>query len=255
MSSDKTYSQKEIAQILSETIKRQKETASSDEPGLTEEELFQIAAESGIDLTALQATLLNFEKDKEKSGLSWFTGSSRVHHVQIIPGEIDDKIWEEIKLELKGAIGGAGIDKKTGKAYEINHVIDEMGFKNLSLIPKEGNTRFEYSEDWPALKILTTVISGVVASGITLVGLKEAGLAKSLTLLLAPLGGIMGVGAGLLLLKLFFSSQKKKLTKIVNILSKNLSTGIHSRITIEENAYNSDQKNSNDVNSKLKTNE
>ncbi len=252
MNSKKTYTQKEVTRILSETIKRQKETIKSDEPGLTEEELFEIAVESGLDLNALKETLLNFKKDPEESKWSWFTGSSRLHHVQMIPGEINDEIWEEIKLELKGSIGGAGVDKKTGKAYEINHVIDEMGFKNLSLIPKKGNTRIEYSEDWPAFKILVTVISGVLASGITLVVLKDIGLAKSLTLLLAPLGGILGIGAGLSFLKMFFKSQKKKLTKTIKIVSKRLSSSPNPSIFIEEDAYNDEKSINNEVNSKLK---
>ncbi|MBO6524568.1 MAG: hypothetical protein JJ971_12125 [Balneolaceae bacterium] len=252
MSNKKTYSHKEVTRILSETIKRQKENQKSDEPGLTKEELFQIASESGIDLDALKETLLNFKEEQEKSRWSLFTESSRVHHVQMIPGEINDEVWEEIKLELKGAIGGTGTDKKSKKAYELSHVIDEMGFRNLSLIPKEGNTRFEYSEDWPAFKILVTIIFGVFASGITLIALKDLGLAKSLTLLLAPFGGIFGIGAGLVFLKLFFTSQKKKLKKIIHIISKNLSENNNSRIVIEDDAYNSEQEMQTEVNPTLK---
>ncbi len=116
MSSKKTYSQKEVTRILSETIKREKERKNHDEPGLTEKELYQIASESGIDLNALQETLLNFKEKPEKSRWSSLMGESRIHHVQLIPGEINDNIWEEIKLELKSEIGGAGVDKKTGKA-------------------------------------------------------------------------------------------------------------------------------------------
>ncbi len=127
-----------------------------------------------------------------------------------------------------------------------------MGFRNLSLMPKEGNTRFEYSEDWPALKVLVAIISGVLASGITLVALKDLGLAKSLTILLAPFGGILGIGAGLVFLKLIFSSQKKKLKKIIHIISKNLTENNNPDIVIEENAYNGEQDLNTEVNTKLK---
>ena len=119
MAGKKTYSRKEVSRILSETLERQKQMDTSDETGLTEEELYQIAEESGLDRNALQETLLNFDKEPGTQRFSWLMGESRVHHIQMIPGEINDEIWEEIRLELKGAIGGAGTSKKDGKASSI----------------------------------------------------------------------------------------------------------------------------------------
>ena len=252
MAAKKTYSRKEVRRILSETLERQKQFSSSDEDGLTEEELYQIAEESGIDKNALQETLLNFDDEPEKKRFNLFGGASRLHHIQMIPGEIDDEIWEEIKIELKGVIGGIGTLEKNGKAYEMEQIIDEIGYRNLSLIPRNGSTRFEYSEDWPAFKILVIVISGVVASAISLIALKDLGLAKGLTMLFAPLGGFVGIGLGLSVFKLFFNSQKKKISRLIKIVSKNLKPNPNNQIVIEEDAYNSEEDSSLNHSSRLK---
>lgn len=252
--SKKTYSRKEVSRILSETLERQKNLDSFDEPGLTEEELFQIAEESGLDKSALQETLLNFRVEPEESVLSRFLGSSKIHHIQMLNGEINDDIWEEIKIELKGAMGGIGTANKSGKAYEMEHVVDEMGFKSLSLIPKNGTTRFEYSEDWPALKVLVSIIFGVVSAGISLVFLKDLGVAKAISLLFAAGGGIFGAGLGLGFLRVLFNSQKKKLSKIVKIISDKLGHQNTPQITIEEQAYSTEQESDPETISQLKTN-
>ena len=251
---EKTYSRKEVSRILSQTLERQKQLDVNDETGLTEKELFQIAEESGLDKNALQETLLNFRAEPEESALTRLLGSSRIHHIQMLNGEINDDIWEEIKIELKGALGGTGTTRKSGKAYEMEHIVDEMGFKSLSLIPKNGSTRFEYSEDWAALKVLISIIFGVVSAGISLVFLKDLGVAKAISLLFAAVGGIFGAGLGLGFLRVLFNAQKKKLSKVVKIISDRLRSQNNPQITIEEEAYSPEQESESETISKLKTN-
>ncbi len=252
--SKKTYTRKEVSRILSETLERQKQQDHNDEPGLTEEELFQIAEESGLDKNALHETLLNFRDEPEKYTLSEFLGFSRIHHIQMLKGEINDDLWEEIKIELKGAMGGVGTAKKSGKAYEMDHVVDEMGYKSLSLIPKDGTTRFEYSEDWPALKILISILFGVVSGIISLVFLKDLGMAKGFSLLLSAIGGIFGAGLGLGFTRVLFKSQKRKISQIVKIISTKLNHQNTPQITIEEHAYSTDIESDSETISGIKTN-
>ncbi len=243
-----------MSKILSDTIELQKKTNRSNETGLTEEELFQIASESGIDTNALKETLLNFRSTPEKDAkFSFLKASSRLNHIQVIPGEIDDEIWDEIHVELRSAIGGLGTPKKSGKAYELEQVVEEVGYKHLSLIPKDGNTRLEYTEDWPALKILVLLLSFMITAGISLVALKELGFTKIIFVMLAPIGGLLGMSLSMLGLRAYFNSKKEKLDRIIEVVSKKLQLTSTNSISIDGDLYNSsvDEINNNSI-SKMK---
>ncbi|MDR9415093.1 MAG: hypothetical protein RI564_02330 [Gracilimonas sp.] len=252
MANERTYNRDQINRILSETLMRQKKQPNDDNEGLTEEELMHIADEVGLDRKALKETLLNFNDHAPVSTGNFLTGNSRLNHIEVLSGEINDEIWDDVQIKLRGAIGGLGVPKKTENAYELEQVVEEIGYKHLSLIPKDGNTRIEYSEEWPALKILVLIISFMMVAGLTLITLKELGFAKLITILFAPFGGLVGIGAGLGFLKYYYSSKKSKLKKILKIVSDKLNSANSLEITIEKDAYNADQKKDTDRSEKLR---
>ena len=96
------------------------------------------------------------------------------------------------------------------------------------------------------------MISGVIGAGITLAALKDFGFAKAIILLFAPVGGLFGAGVGMGLLRMFFNSQKKKLSRVTRIVSERLNRGEQERIVIEEDAYSSASESGQESISKLK---
>lgn len=60
--------------------------------------------------------------------------------IQIIYGEISDDTWEEMMLVVRRTLHGIGETSKQGSTYGWQQQFKNIGFRHISLTPKNGYT-------------------------------------------------------------------------------------------------------------------
>jgi len=234
-SQDHIYSKKEISKILAKAseIQTQKDLYGNKE-GLTELELLELAKEVGIDKDSLLEALQNVDTPEFQSTFKWFQASSKIQDISIIDGDVSPELWEEIIQEIRRVTSGIGKSSNSGKSFEWEQRMSEIGYKHISLTPQNGKTKLQYVTNWAPLKYLTLFIPTFLAAVFMLVLLKGLGYPKSTGILFAPLGGIVGFSAGMIYLKYYFNTEKKKLQNIVQSITKKIRGNKSPRINLEE---------------------
>jgi len=238
LSTNKTYSKKEISKILNiaSEIQTQKDLY-GDKQGLSEDELLEVANEVGIDRDSLIQALENFENPILDSSFNWITGTSKIQDVSYVDGEISLVNWEEIIQEIRKINGGIGKTIQNGSSLEWEQRMREIGYKHFSFTPKDGKTKIQFVSGWSGLKLISTVLPSFFAFVIAIIFLKGIGLPKNIAILYAPIASLFGFGLGRLYLKSYYEKQKVILTSIKKSVSGLISKSntANQRITLEEN--------------------
>ncbi len=242
MNTNKTYSKKEISKILNKAseIQTQKDLY-GDKDGLNEEELLAIAQEVGIDQDSLLQAIESLDNPKNNSSFNWISGSSNLQNISFTNGEINQEMWDDVVQEIRKINGGIGKTTQNGSSFEWEQRMREIGYKHFSFTPKDGKTKIQFVSGWNGLKMISTFLPSFFGFIFALLFLEGLGMTKDISIMFAPIGGVLGFGIGRVFLKNYFEKQKMLMSSIqksvARVIQKN-SSGIE-RITLEEDAYNS----------------
>ncbi len=239
MGNNHIYTKKEISKILKKAseIQTQKDLY-GDRDGLSEQEILELANEVGIDKTSILEAIHIHDKPDFDQEFIWTKATSKIQEVTYIDGEMPSDLWEDVVQEIRKITGGIGKSTQIGNSFEWEQR-REMGYKHISLTPKDGKTKIQYVHNWSALKIPFLFLPAFMGSVILLVALKGLGMPKSTAVMFAPIGGLAAFTGGLVYLRHHFDKQKNRLKSMINSLSKKINSPNTSKIKIEdEEIYN-----------------
>lgn len=247
MDKDPVFSKKEISTILAKAseIQTQKDIY-GDKEGLSKKELIGIAKEVGVDENSILEALQSIQNPESNAPFNWLRGTSKVQTITTIDRELTSDDWEEIILEIRRVTGGIGKTSEMGKSFEWEQNIKDIGYKHLSLSPKDGKTKIQFVSSWSGVKFIVSFFSFLIPFMITAISQDGSSNTILFSSILAMLGGLTGLGASRVFLKLYFDNQKERANSLISVIStKFKNTSGSSKITIEEDAYNSVDKLSN----------
>lgn len=234
MTSSHTYSQNEIRKILKKASEIQtRKDLYGDKEGLTEEELVELAREVGIDRSSLIAALQDVEMNKLSNQYEWFKGTSRIQSVTSVEGEFDEKQWEELVREIRKVTGGIGKVTQNNTSFEWEQRKSDIGYKHLSLTPKDGKTKLQMVTSWNTLRTMAGFAGAFFGAILILVFFKEA-FSKQIALMFTPFGGLAGFFLSRIFLKSYYDKQKKELNTLIQSLSGKITSFRKGAINIEE---------------------
>ncbi|XWN37952.1 MAG: hypothetical protein ROO71_03270 [Balneola sp.] len=239
MGNNHIYTKKEISKILKKAseIQTQKDLY-GDKDGLSEQEILELANEVGIDRASLLEAIHIHDKPGFDQEFIWTKATSKIQEVTYIDGEMPSDLWEDVVQEIRKITGGIGKSTQIGNSFEWEQR-REMGYKHISLTPKDGKTKIQYVHNWSALKIPFLFLPAFMGSVILLVALKGLGMPKSTAVMFAPIGGLAAFTGGLVYLRYHFDKQKNRLKSMINSLSKKINSPNTPKIKIEdEEIYN-----------------
>ncbi|WP_412068827.1 hypothetical protein [Rubrivirga sp. IMCC43871] len=145
---DRTYSEREVADLIGRAVERQQEAATPHaEVGLTLAEVERIGRETGIDPTHLRAAAA--EMDAAGRTLSRQSGHTNTHVTveRWVDASLTPEGWEDIVARLEAEIGldtaltHPGTVQQVGNAYEWSHT-SGLGIRTtVTASPRDGRTR------------------------------------------------------------------------------------------------------------------
>jgi hypothetical protein len=234
MNDQKIYSRKKISKILNRAseIQTQKDLY-GDREGLTEEELVQLAEEVGIDKESLVTALQEDEINDFSQDYNWYKGTSRIQSVSSVDAEFTPEQWEEVIQEIRKVTGGIGKVTRNSTSYEWEQRRSDIGYKHLTLTPKDGRTKLQMVTSWNALRTMAGFIGSFFGAILLLIIFKEA-FSKQVGLMFAPAGGFAGFLLSRVFLKGYYENQKKELNKLIQSLSAKIRSLGKGKITIED---------------------
>ncbi len=241
MGDNHTYSRSEISKILSEALEIQTQKNTTEEKeGLTENELLAIAEEVGINRDSLSLALINYNS---QNGLSfdWLKGSSKIELTSAFEGELSEEEWDDLMQEIRIITGEIG-ENSSGKNYELRQTMNELGFRHISLTPKNGETKFHYISNWSAINLVSSIFLFVVMFAATLITLKSVGIPKNIFMLFAPLGGLLGIIFNRFIIKRVFEKEKSRSQKIIDAISSSMRKLKKQDIKIPEDVYSNNSE-------------
>ena len=242
MNNSRTYSKEEISKILAKASKIQtRKDLYGDEQGLTEEELLHVAEEVGIDRDSLIEAIHSSDVTELDSDFNWIKATSRIQDVQFVNGEITEESWEKVVQDIRRVTGGIGKLNTVGKSFEWEQRIKEVGYKHISLTPKDGSTKIQFISNWKGIKILATIMPFLAGVGITGIFLDGTNFVDIVYFILPLLGGFLGLGIGRVYLKNYFERQKSTFKKIISSISKTLNPKHEPQIVIDERESNEEE--------------
>ncbi|GAB5408682.1 MAG: hypothetical protein BalsKO_10470 [Balneolaceae bacterium] len=255
MSTQKTYSKKEISRILRKAseIQTQKDLY-GDKEGLDREELVSLAKEVGIDESSLLEALYKYNDQDLETSFNWLRGTARIQKITNVENEITDEIWDEVVQEIRKINGGIGKLIRTNQSFEWEQRMREIGYKHISFTPKKGSTKIQYVSSWAPLRFMTLFMSTFMFGVLSLIFFKGIGFPKEIAVLFTPVGGIIGFSSGILFLKAKFEKEKNKLVSIINAVSGKIRSIKNPEIKIEsEDVYTNDSNLEDSVSKEIKT--
>ncbi len=150
--SERTYSEREIADLIARAAERQQDARQRDDgPGLTLSEIERIGRESGIDPAHLRAAAA--EMDSAGRTLSRQSGHTRTHVTaeRWIDAPLAPEAWEEAVTELQDRLGvnatywmgqsSGGTVQQVGNAYEWQHTSSIGVQTTVTASPRGDRTR------------------------------------------------------------------------------------------------------------------
>lgn len=257
MDNDPVFSKKEIGEILSKASEIQnRKDISGDQDGLSKKEILEIAHEVGIDENSVFEALQNIQNPESNTPFSWIRGTSKTQAITTINKEISDDDWEDIILEVRRITGGIGRINKVGKSFEWEQSVKDIGYKHLSLSPKDGKTKIQFVNSWSGIKFIVSFFSFLIPFMITAISQDGSTNTILFSSILATLGGLAGLSASRIFLKLYFERQKERANSLLSAISDKFTEPNSSnsvKINIEENVFNSENESSGDTSSKVKS--
>ncbi len=233
------FDKKEIQQILKKAseIQTQKDLY-GDKEGLTRGELEVLAKEVGIDADSLNQAILNRESDSFNTYYNWIKGTSKVQAVQVIDGEVTKENWDEIIREIRKVIGGIGKDTNQRNSFEWEQRLKEIGYRHISLTPKDGKTTVQYVYHWKGLQFMSNMFGFIFPAIFVAGSVADTGASVLMYLLIGGLAGLTGIMTTRLFLKPYFEKQKKLMTETIQTISRKLQLYVTpATIRVEEDAY------------------
>ncbi len=214
----RSFNKNEIQKILAKAAELEMSKSLDDEnDSLTEQEILDLAKESGISSSSIKAALHSVETPQFEQAFNWLRGTSKLEHIEYFDTELQsDQIAKVLRLlqTSENELGEAELQPK--KLKWTNNL--ELELLNVSLQEENNRTSFTYSRRWTILKTLLTVLPFMVAFLTTLITVKGMGYDKFTAIGFAPFGGMIGLAAGWLYLKSKFETQKSKLKEILSQL-------------------------------------
>ena len=219
MSSRKIYSRKEISRILNRAseIQIQREIH-GDRDGLSEKELLQLADEAGIDAEAMLEAIYTMDDPNFKNTFSWWNGTSKVQIAKTVKGEVNDENWGDLIKQMRKATGGIGTDSKSGNSYEWEQQTKDIGYRHISLTPKEGKTTIQYVSNWSGIKFISSFFGFLIPFMITANSFYGSDTSMVIAALTSAIAGLTGIFGVRIFLKSYFEKQKKQLSNIIKAL-------------------------------------
>lgn len=223
MNSNKTYSKKEISKILNRASEIQiRREIHRDRDGLSKEELLELADEAGIDADVMLEAIYTMDDPNFKNTFSWWAGTSKVQIVKTVEGEVNDENWDDLIKQMRKVTGGIGADSKSGKSYEWEQQTKDIGYRHISLTPKEGKTSIQYVLNWPGIKFITNFFGFLIPFMITAISFDGSDTSMFIAALTSTIAGVTGVFGVRIFQKLYFEKQKKQLSNIIDAISARL---------------------------------
>lgn len=257
MDKDSIFSKKEIGEILSKASEIQnRKDLSGDKEGLSKKELLEIAREVGVDEGSIHEALQNIQNPESNAPFNWIRGTSKIQMITTIDKEISSDDWEEIILEIRKVTGGIGKASEVGKSFEWEQSIKDIGYKHLSLSPKDGKTKVQYINSWSGIKFIVSFFSFLIPFMITAISQDGSSNTILLSSILATLGGLAGLSASRIFLKIYFDRQKERAASLTSAISTKFSKSTNSdspKISLEEDVYDSENESSDATSSKVQS--
>ncbi|MBO6793759.1 MAG: hypothetical protein JJ895_07610 [Balneolaceae bacterium] len=232
------YSKKEVSDILRKAseIQTQKDLY-GDREGLTKEELELLAKEVGIDPDSLHKAIQSKDSVEFNDSFDWISGTSKIQEVAVVEGEVTEDNWDEIIREIRKVIGGIGKDSNQRNSFEWEQRLKEIGYRHISLTPKDGQTTIQYVYSWRGIRFMSNLFGFMIPSMFAAGSLADSGYPLIAFLIAGGLAGLAGVLATRLFLKPYFEKQKTLMKQTIDVISKKLIPSTASSIVIEEGAY------------------
>lgn len=242
--SKQLFNKKEISDILKKAseIQTQKDLY-GDKDELTKKELLGLAKEFGIDQDSLSKAIAQKDFPKLDNKFNWLKGTSAIHDIQLIEGEITNDNWEEVEREVRRSLHAIGESNKQGTSFEWQQHFKDIGFRHISFTPENGYTRVEYVHKWPGIKFISGFTCAMIFFAITFLSLEHSELSKGLSVLLSLFAGGIGSYINRFILNNYLRRKMQTMHRVMNTIKDKLER-IHSPdITLEEvDTYNSDEE-------------
>ncbi len=225
MGSYKTFNREEVSKILKMAADLDQAKTDQDD-GLNEEELRKIAEEAGINPEMISKAIFKLEHGETPVDMSESLQKDyKYKNSFIAQGPTNDQVWEEIVSEIRSIHGGIGKVSRMGSTYEWEQRKQNVGFIQVSAIPKKGHTKVTVNSNYGMLSRIYAMIgafSGFIGGTF---------LSELLNIGLGDLAVALGTAfLGIVVSGFFAKSWMKKKSKILKYLSRRIST------VIEENA-------------------
>ncbi len=177
------YTEREISAILKRATELQRTRGADEAPGLSLEELQQVAEDVGIDRDLVRRAALDMEEGKTIKADLLLGGPVEVDREWLVDGAMSDDKWEDALGEIRRAFTAEGETRIEGRTRDWIHR-DQMGGRvHVSLSPADDQTRVRISygmKEWLWLYVvfLSMSIGGVAvqASLLHLGALAETGI-------------------------------------------------------------------------------
>lgn len=207
----RSYSKNEIQKILAKAAELEmSKTFDSGTESLTEEEILALAKDSGISASSMKAALHSIDAPEFNNSFNWIKATTRIQHIEHFDTELhSEQIAKVLRIlqSNESELGEADLHSKK-LTWHLKREIESI---KVSLYEERDKTAFEYSSDWTGLKFVMATFPFLILFIITLIATKGMGFDKFTSLMIAPVGGFIGLGAGWIYLKSKFEHQKKRL--------------------------------------------
>jgi hypothetical protein len=171
------YSEKEIGDLLKRATELQGAEGGTDKPGLSLDEVTQIAAEMGIDPGFLQAAAREHAAGTAPGGFELWGAPPVIELTREFAGTVTQERWEEIVEDTRRAFGAAGNVTQRGAVYEWKAGAERDGYQaRLTLSTKDGKTKAHLVSNRRAEAGVLFVSLGVLVALLTFLTFTIAGL-------------------------------------------------------------------------------
>ncbi len=214
----RSFNKKEIQQILAKAaeLEMSKSLKSSGE-SLTEQEILELARESGINTASIKTALHSIDAPEFEKEFNWLKGTTRIQHIEHFDTPLESEQIAKVLRILQAnesELGDADLHSKK-LTWKLQREIEST---KVSLYEDNEKSSFEYTSDWTALKFVMATFPFLVLFIITLITTKGMGFDKFTSLIIAPFGGFIGIAAGWVYLKSKFEKQKNRLHETLDQL-------------------------------------
>ncbi len=169
MAKKRLYTEKDFSAIMRRAAELQRTEGADDSPGLSLQELEQIADDVGIDAGFVRRAAFELDEGEPEKGDLLLGGPTRIDVERIIDGHMSDASWEDALGEIRRAFAAEGEIRQEGRSRDWIHR-DQMGARiHVSLSPAEDQTRIRITYGmtewmWLHFIFLSIGIGGIAVS-------------------------------------------------------------------------------------------